>query len=171
MHELARKLSGLREDKARAIFGGLRLGDIKTRTLSVLRLSKRSPKIKAEIETCLQQFDVIGTQRDKLVHRSVEYDAGKIRITNEITAKSMLEYEQDVLSATDLLTLQIDCLKISIRLSHITNPKLRRAAKKSFLRSLHEPWSYKLVQPEIRKRLTRTQLLAEAVRQRAPSRP
>jgi hypothetical protein len=141
IHELARKLSGLKEDKARVLFAGARIGDIKTRILAMLRLSKRSKAVKDNLEACLRQFDVIGTQRDKLVHRSVNYESGSIKITNEMTAKSMLEYEQDLFSLADILGLHLDCLKISGRISHVTRPALRRAAGKDFLKVLHQPWS------------------------------
>jgi hypothetical protein len=155
IHELARKLSGLKEDKARAIFAGSRIGDLKTRILAMLRLGKRGKKIIDDVMACLHQFDVIGSQRDKLVHRYVNYESGSLKISNEMTAKSMLEYEQDLFGLNDLLCLQLDCLRLTIRLNHVANPRVRRYAARDFLINLHKPWFYKAVPPQIRKKPTR----------------
>jgi len=166
VHELARKLSGINEASARAVFHGMRGGDLKNRILAMVRLSKRSRKVKTDIENCLQHFDVIGTQRDKLAHRSTTYEGGTIKITNKITAKSMLEYEQDLFHATDLIAMYRDCLVISIRLRHIVNPALRRAADREFRQLLQKPWLYKLAQPKIQKKPSReSQMIAKLLSQ------
>jgi len=142
VNQLGRKLSGLKEDKARILFAGMRFGDMKSRILAMLRISKRTQKTKKEIEVCLQHLDVIGLERDKMCHRSFAYEAWSVRITNQLTAKSMLEYEQDLFSLGDLLAMQLDCLKITIRISHVINPALRREANKRFLHQIHGPWTY-----------------------------
>ena len=161
--ELARKLSGLKEDKARVIFHGMRGTDLKNRILATIRLGNRSKAVKGDIESCLQHFDVIGMQRDKLVHRSVAYDGGTLKITNEMTAKSMLEYEQDLLSMADMLSMLVDCLKITIRLSHVSRPALRRDAPKDFVKTIHGPWLYKFVPPKTRKKPSHKALMIAAL--------
>lgn len=82
-----------------------------------------------------------------------------------LTATAMLEYEQDLFTLSDLLGLQLDCLKLTIRISHIAHPALRRRASKDFVRMLRLPWSYKSVPPQIRKRPSRSQEIAELLRQ------
>lgn len=123
VHLVARKLLQIRDDRARVVFGGMRIGDVVSRVRALLKLSKRSEKIKAEVEECLVQFDLIGTARDKIVHRLVDFAGGKIRVSNIFTAKALVHYEQEELGLDDLFNLEFDCLAIYMRLSRVRTPK------------------------------------------------
>jgi hypothetical protein len=170
-HELFRKLSGIKDAKARALFGGIRLGEATNKIQVLLRISKRSPSSIKDIESCLTQLDVIGRQRDKMVHRHLHYHEGAVHIHNQMTAKSALSFEQDRFSMDDLLRLQLDCLTIILRLTHIVYPAFKKVAIKMDLKALHEPWRYKPPAPQNKKRRTAIQTVAEALqRQRQPSR-
>jgi len=161
LHTLARRLSGLKDDKARIVFSGMRLGDLNTRIRGLLRVTKRSPKVKADIEACLSQCDVIGIERDKMVHRYVQYATGTISISNEMTAKSPLAAERDLFTINDLMRLQIDCWTIVLRIMHIMGPAFIRAADKKELRMLHEPWQYKPRQRQTQKKQSRKKATAK----------
>jgi hypothetical protein len=163
VHQLARKLSGLRDDRARVLFAGMRLGDAITRTRALLRLSKRTKKNRDDIDDCLKQLDVIGTQRDKMVHRDTSYESGKLIVTNMLIAKDPLQYERDLFTLEDLKNLYIDCLTISLRLMHIMHPSIRDKSAKAFRKSLHEPWHYKPPPPQTQKRRLAIQKVAEAL--------
>ena len=45
IHQIARKLSRLKENRARILFGGMRIGDITTRMRALLKISNRSIKV------------------------------------------------------------------------------------------------------------------------------
>jgi hypothetical protein len=109
LHILARKLTGMKDAKARLFFGGARIGDVSEKIKSLLAISKRSPKTIARVRICLKQFDVIGTQRDKIVHRAATNDLGRITITNYLTAKSLLHAEIDNFTVSDLKAMTADC--------------------------------------------------------------
>jgi hypothetical protein len=63
IHELARFLSKLSEEKARVIFAGMRLGDLADRIRAMARADKIDPTVQTEIDTCLTQLDLIGDAR------------------------------------------------------------------------------------------------------------
>jgi hypothetical protein len=172
LHAVARKLSGLKDDKARVLFAGMRLGDVVSRTRGLLRISKRKPSIRADIEACLTQLDVIGTERDKLVHRYLYALPGKgIRLSNEMTAKSLVTAEEHVFSEQDLLKLQLDCYSIVLRLSHVCYPAFRQTVLyKESKQALYAPWQYKPASPKTQTSNPHRRRLVEAL-QRQPEPP
>ena len=87
VHELARRISGMPDEKARLIFGGMRLIDVIKRTRAILHLDRHVPDKIKEFDDCMVRLDLIGQNRDKLVHRAVSYESDKLRVSNEYTAR------------------------------------------------------------------------------------
>ena len=167
IHELARKLSGLKDEKARALFGGMRIGEVITKTRALLAHSTKSPAVRQDIEACLKQFDVVGLQRDKMVHRTTSFLGDKFSISNESTAKSLLQVEKDLFSIEDLMCLQLDCLTILLRLMPYTNPLLRRISSAVFRGALHGPWQYKRARPAAPKKPSRKSRRLQALQRKS----
>jgi hypothetical protein len=165
VHQLARKVSGLKDRRARVLFAGMRIGDVTTRMRALVRLSNRAPKIKNNIESCLAQFDIIGTQRDKMVHRWTSYSGGALSVTNILTSKSVLEYEQDLFSITDLQRLHLDCLAISIRLNGVAHPASLKGLKRHVRKYLYGPWQYKPAPLKTPRKQNQAQAIVEALHQ------
>jgi hypothetical protein len=140
VHLLARHLTRLSDAKGRIIFGGMRLGDLSERIRGLLRATKASAKRYTEADACLQQLDLIATQRNNLVHRFVSYRDKQILVTNIIIAKSIETAEQQVFTKDDLENMDSDCIVITIRLRLLcggreVTPGIRKWAR--------GPWRYK----------------------------
>lgn len=172
LHELARKFSKLKDERARVIFSGMRLGDLTSRLRALLRISGCSKSTLGEIEACLKQLDVIGLERDKMVHRYSHYEMGSITISNQMTAKSLLTYERDAFTIIELGHLNLDCLGIYLRLAHILHPPAKRKMKReapSTYKSLHAPWRYKPPPRQTPKRRKAIQKVAAALQSQSQS--
>ena len=151
VHELTRWVSKLSEAKARGIFAGMRLGDLTDRIRAMLRTDKADPALYAEIDTCLIQLDLIGDERNKLVHRSVSFVDGKLSVTNAYTAKTKDGIEFHTFSRTDLDNMKWDCDCIFWRLIKIVHPffgSIPDAMVEFVMRS----WRYKPAQPKTPKK-------------------
>jgi hypothetical protein len=163
LHELARKLSGLKDEKARVLFSGMSIGQVNTRTRALIRFSRLGAKTKANLNSCLDQMNVIGNQRDKMVHRDSTYAGGKMTVTNVLTSKSELEFERDQFTRTDLGYLYLDCLAINLRFLFVHVRKARRSISQETYRQINGPWQYIPPSPQTPKRRTTTQKIVEAL--------
>jgi hypothetical protein len=167
IHQLARKLSGVTDRKARLLFAGMRIGDVTGRIYSLLSISRLGSKSQAEIHTCLEHFDAIGKERDKMVHRTVDIRSGKVGVTNMFTSRSILAYEQDMFSLSDILHMSIDCLSINICLYRML---MKRPPKgiDPVLQAARGPWRYKPPQPQ-NKRKANLRRIAESLARLPPA--
>jgi hypothetical protein len=147
LHILARKLSGLSDAKARAIFAGMRLSDLTDRIRHMMRLDNIPDDWFADIDGCLVQLDKIATKRHNLVHRQVNYRSGAVLVSNWLTAKSVSTAEEDSLDMAALEAMKIDCIVISLRLNFLADPELA-ASNADIRRLLHLPWRYTPPQPK-----------------------
>lgn len=169
VHMLARRLSNLDDEKARAIFSGMRLSDLTDRIRHMMRLDKVDQETSAEVDTCLVQLDLIAQRRHKIVHRSVSIgDDGAVQVSNWSTSKSLSTQERDVFKLTDIENMRMDCLTIFVRLGATKSaPSLVDALmSKGILTELRGPWHYKPAQPAPQKKQPRK---TRKVRQRQPA--
>jgi hypothetical protein len=142
VHFLARYLSGLPDAKARAIFGGMRLPDLIDRIRQMMRIDKRPDDVYQEVDACLVQLDVIADQRNKLVHRMVDYAGSHLNVSNPLTAKSLAAIEVDVFSDRDLINIEIDCGVIFLRFLRVISPELPYESPE-VEGVVRGPWRYK----------------------------
>lgn len=147
LHLLVRKLTGLSDKKARLLFGGSRISDVVQKIRALLPLLNRSATSISRIEMCLDQFEIIGKQRDKIVHRASNHGVGEIGISNLLTAKSLLHTEYDQFIVSDLKAMEDDCYVIYLLLSTVFSPKRKRSPVVLRLLKTPLPWTYKLPRP------------------------
>jgi len=143
VHMLARALSGMSDEKARAVFGGMRLSDIAERVRAMLRINNAPPETFSEVDACLSHLDVIAERRHKIVHRSVAYDGiDSLQVTNILTAKSLASVELEVFKKEDLEAMSEDCQRIFLRLTYVENPSKLALVPETFPTFLRRPWRY-----------------------------
>jgi hypothetical protein len=158
VHELTRCLSKLSEEKARVIFAGMRLGDLTDRIRAMLRTDKVDEKICSEIDTCLVHLDKIAEARNKLVHRAVTFERGKLTVTNAWTAKTKDSIQRDTFGRDDLDSMAADCESIFLRLIDVARPSTSNESPlglSSFREWLKRPWQYTPAPPASRKKSRR----------------
>jgi hypothetical protein len=140
IHIIARYISALSEEDARIIFSGMRIKGVIER---IRDLSKSAPtEFKNEFETCMSQFNLIGEQRDKLVHRAINQIEDVLLVTNSLTAKTKALIATDKFKLDDLRNMQNDCLAIYLRLHYLTSPELR-GKDSSAEKFVYSAWRYK----------------------------
>jgi hypothetical protein len=146
VHIAVRHFSGVSEEKARFIFGAMRLNDLAW----MLRRFTDATKDFEEADTLLTQLEVISKERDKFVHRLVEYDRKLgFKVTNRLTVKSVSNEESDTFTAEDLKKMEDDCNVIFHRLGILCN-KLENThltAGGPTLAETYAPWRYKPPSP------------------------
>jgi hypothetical protein len=142
VHALARRLARVTDAKGRIIFSGMRLGDLAERVRGLLRATNASEKLYKEADACITQLDVIGTQRNKLVHRFTMYHKGAIWVTNLPIAKSNAAIESESFTLTDLENMHIDCVCIMLRLTYVRGRKPETKEYRETLRWSRGPWRY-----------------------------
>jgi hypothetical protein len=151
VHELARFLSKMSEEKARVIFYGMRLGDLTDRIRAMLRADQIDTETCDEVESCLTQLATIADARNKLVHRTVQYAFGKLTVTNAYSARTREGIEFHAFLKTELEAMQTDCICIFARLLKVSRGRPEDLELVPFNAFLHEPWRYKPAQQVPRK--------------------
>src|SRR6202042_639558 len=109
VHIAARHFSNLKEDKARVLFGGMGLGNLSEK----VRILTADTTDSASVDELLAQLDVMTRERDKLVHRLVEYDPQEgLKVTDSLTVKTISAVETKNFSITELQNMEMDCKRI-----------------------------------------------------------
>lgn len=147
VHLLARHLSGLSDEKARVVFGGMRLPDLVDIIRQFMRIDNLAPSDQDEIDACLAQLVLVSKKRHSLVHRSTVYFDGKLAVSNVLTSKRMHSSEHEMFTTSELSDMQLDCGCIYLRLDYVINPEVQ---DDSLLRQslLKQPWRHKHVPPK-----------------------
>jgi hypothetical protein len=148
VHILARYLSGLKDDAARAIFGGMRISDLAERIRRLMEINDIAAPIRTDINDCLTQLDKLSDARNRLVHRMTLVHAPLIlRTNNFLTVKAIERTEVNLFTRNILIDMRTDCLSIFIRLRHIAEPDL--PYDDDIDRAVRRPWLYKDAPPNI----------------------
>lgn len=143
VHGLARRLSRVTDAKGRIIFSGMRLGDLVERVRGLLRVTNASTRIYDEVDACVRQLELIGDERNKLVHRFVMYHKQEIFVTNLPIAKSLDAAEAETFTLPDLENMDLDCLAIRLRLGFLYGKKPKITLNRELLEWLRRSWRYK----------------------------
>lgn len=119
IHLIARKLSRLDDEIARAIFNNMRLTDVTERVRTLLRIETEDavkPALTGEpaaiVEACLTQLGLIASRRHNLVHRATGCGINGLFVTNLLNSKSSDCYEWETYTLSDLTALTQDCVDI-----------------------------------------------------------
>jgi len=145
VHIAARQFSGLTDDNARVIFGGMRLTNLAEK---LRKLTAETDNFK-EVDELLTQLDVISQERDKLVHRLIEYDPKDgFKVTDRLTVKSLASAELQTFTPNELKAMELDCKAIFSRFVILSNQleERRLAGYDLTLLELYVPWRYKHTQ-------------------------
>jgi len=145
LHQLARHLTGLSDDKARVLFAGMRMSDLTDRIRAFVRLNKTEFNTATEIEACLVQLNEIAKRRHALVHRGSVFIFGVLLVSNVGTAKTIASIENERFEYADLTNMDLDCVQICLRLMQIFQPLTSDPA---FVEVLRQPWRYKPTRPK-----------------------
>jgi len=157
VHMLARHISGLSDQKARIVFGGMRLPDLSEIIRQITRIDSLVTNIQAEIEACLTQIGLIAKRRHMIVHRSSNFFDGKLLVTNVLTTKSLKSTESEVFEIQEMSDMQSDCMRIYLRLAKIFSPEKHRDQRKPLVESfVYGEWRYKPVPPKTPNLTSRT---------------
>ena len=142
VHAIARKLTGLSDDKARILFGGMRLADVIDRIRSFIQLNSAKPEdFFPDVESCLEQLGHISRRRHNIVHRGATYFGGQFIISNSMIAKTLAGIESEIISQKTLQQMHLDCGAIFLRLIYFADPK---PPNDSWLNTLRRrSWLYK----------------------------
>ena len=146
----ARHFSTLDDDLARVIFGGMRLTDLAEK---IRKMMPANQTVSKDIDACLTQLDLISKERDKLVHRRVKYEPTKgLTVTNILTAKIVINYEEVSFTRDMLEDLEGDCRSIYLRLFLKMEFPSDLELRDPTLLSLYDAWRYKPLPPKRKKK-------------------
>lgn len=144
VHLIARKLSGLSDQKARVVFGGMRLADLIDKTRGFIQLG-RSEGLEDEAfedaEICLTQLKHIALRRHNLIHRGATYFAGTFLVSNSLLAKHLSKIETETISERMLGDMAVDCSAIFLRLHYASGNAISNEEWINVLRL--RSWLYK----------------------------
>jgi len=141
VHLVARKISGLSDEKARIMYGGMRLKDVTDRVRQFINVDDADQSLRIEIDQCLTQLGHIAAKRHNLVHRGGSYFQGKLISTNSLTARSLNAIEVEHFDEDQLNDMAADCRSIFLRLVSIADPKGSDPKLIAGLKA--RPWLYK----------------------------
>jgi hypothetical protein len=158
VHLIARKLSRLDDEIARALFKGMRLPDMTERVRALLRIEPEdgtksilTGEAAVIVEACLDQLKEISGRRHNLVHRVTGCGATGIFVTNILSSKSAESSELEIYTLPELRDMIGDCQDIFNQLDRLaTNNRVNEA-----LRAGVPAWRYKPAQPSPRHPNTR----------------
>ncbi len=156
LHELARKVSEMKDDKARIIFSKKK-HEYLTEIISELIANDEkwnSSDTKIILKNCFDQLKAIASSRNKLAHGivSIEKLSGLfglpspsghfLKTTNERTAKKSVDITLDTYTLQNLREMEIDCDLISLRLFYIMHIEYFSKLSKKDLKFLKINWQY-----------------------------
>lgn len=148
------KFSKMKLDMVMAIKGGMRVSDLAPLTRRVLVINKFPKKTQREVDNCLNQFNLISTFRDRVLHRGASItDDGKYESTNFATMKSYDLLEQVNFDVNTIRDATADLLRIGVRIAQTSYPDLKSADPRVHMRYVHLPWLYKSVELKTPNRL------------------
>lgn len=114
VHIAARQHSGLVEEKARVLFGGMSLSSLSEKLRKLTEVTSHFD----DVDQSLTQLDIIAKERDKLVHRLISYDAKEgFKVTDQLTVKSVGSADHRNFTLEELKAMEGDCYAIFYRLS------------------------------------------------------
>ncbi|MBR0693492.1 hypothetical protein [Bradyrhizobium lablabi] len=147
VHLLVRQLSGMPDDKARIVFGGMRLPDLTEIIRRLMRIDNAPLSNQTVIDDCLTQLVAISKRRHSLVHRGASFFDGKLVVSNVLISKHLHSSELEVFEIEELRAMQLDCGTICLKLDRIINPDQANPFSLTDSFVLGRPWRYKHAPP------------------------
>ena len=148
VHILARHLSGMPDDKARIVFGGMRLPDLTDIIRHFMKIDNIPLDQRNVIGECLTQLVAISKRRHSIVHRTATFFDGKLSVSNVLTSKHLASSEHEIFEIEELRSMQRDCGTIYLKLDNIINPNPTNPFSLVDAFLLGRPWQYKHAPPK-----------------------
>lgn len=149
VHTMFHFLSGLQQPVAKAMIGGMRLGDILNIIVHVIQHTGQISQEQRDIfRDCFEQLNHITTFRNTLIHRGAFANPQDIISTNAITARSPEAVEIWRFQLKDVLNAAEDSHCIAIKLLGVTFPGMIQLLPAHEQARLALPWRYKPLRPE-----------------------
>jgi hypothetical protein len=148
VHTLFHALSGIKQNVAKAIIGGMRFTDVLQMLTRIVDLGELTAEDKSRFHDCVDQINQISTFRHALIHRGGFSGPTEIISSNAITAKSQEVVEIWRFTAADIEAAGDDSHRIALKLWVSVAPDSRRMLPTELLELIDEPWRYKPVRPE-----------------------
>lgn len=138
-HFLIRKLSGLSDERARVIFGGMRFSDLAERLRALAKTA--APDDFDLIDELLIRLGAIGDERHKIAHRSTSFSYEKgFSIHNVWVAKSLEHADNEKVELSRLKGLASDCNKVFLTFAMLSMKPEARSRAGLKLMELATPW-------------------------------
>jgi hypothetical protein len=138
IHYIFRHFSGMPEDVARTIDGGMALTALISTIKRVIVARKIAEKDKDELEALF-----ITQLRDSLVNRGGESIGQSVISANLHVAKSQLDWEVLELKLSDIKDAAVDCVQLYMRFTRLLEPESAWTKDAEAHNLLDTPWQYK----------------------------
>jgi hypothetical protein len=150
VHYVFRHYSGLPQEAARTIDGGMNLSALIGLTRRIVVPRKVSEAERDELELLFDHLGHITKLRDYLVHRGGESVGENVISTNYHVARSEIDFEYIELNLNDIHNAMMDCTQLYMRFELLMHPDAAWL-KDPDVRArewLWQPWRYKPRQPK-----------------------
>ena len=148
IHYVFRHFSGLPQDVARTIDGGVNLSALISLIRRMVIARKVSDAERSELEFLFDHLGHITKLRDYLVHRGGESIGELVISTNYHVARSEIDFEYIELNLSDIKDAALDCGQIYMRFDLLMEPDAPWFKEPGAREWLHQPWRYKPRQPK-----------------------
>lgn len=148
IHRLFERVSGLNEDRARAIVAGQdisKMMEFTKRIATVIPKGRFSQRNREEMELLFHQLSAISIFRSSLVHSGAKVSETTIRSINYNKAKTREGIQEITFGIADVRNATFDLMVISLRIYHLV--KADKWSRKNIGWLRREPWRYKSLRP------------------------
>src|SRR5258708_4461995 len=148
VHYVFRHFSGLPQEAARTIDGGMALSALIGLIHRVVVARKVSEAERNELELLFDHLGHITLLRDTLIHRGGESLGERVIATNYHVARSEIDFEYIELNLSDIKDAALDCSQMYMRFERLMSPEAAWLAEAGAWEWLERPWRYKRRQPK-----------------------
>jgi hypothetical protein len=150
VHYVFRHFSGLPQEAARTIDGGMNLSALVSLIRRIIVARKVSQTDRNELECLFDHLGHITVLRDTLIHRGGESIGENVISTNYHVARSETDFEYIELNLKDIQDAMLDCTQMYMRFEQLMEPNAPwfKSAPDEARAWLNQPWRYKPRQPK-----------------------
>jgi hypothetical protein len=150
VHYVFRHFSGLPQEAARTIDGGMNLSALIGLTRRLVAARKISEAERNELELLFDHLAHVTKLRDVLIHRGGESVGEHVISTNYHVARSETDFEYIALNLSDIDAAMLDCTQMYMRFDLLMEPNAPwfKTMPEEARAWLNQPWRYKPRQPK-----------------------
>jgi hypothetical protein len=151
VHYVFRHVSGLPQEAARTIDGGMSLSALVSLIRRIVIARKVADAERNELEFLFDHLGHITKLRDYLIHRGGDSFEEHIISTNYHIARSEVDFEYIELNLSDIQDAALDCGQMYMRFDLLMEPDAAWFKEPGAREWLMQPWRYKPRQPKKQK--------------------